>query len=66
MRPGMKLASCRMPPLWGMGDWVWDREQAIDELHQRTQVATRLRGQQQEEEKGCEEADWRTMRAQAI
>jgi hypothetical protein len=50
-----------------MGDWVWDREQAIDELHQRTQVATRLRGQQQEEEeKGCEEADWRTMRAQAI
>ncbi len=40
MRPGMKLASCLMPPLWGMGDWVWDREQAIDELHQRTQVAT--------------------------
>jgi hypothetical protein len=49
-----------------MGDWVWDREQEIDELHQRMQVATRLRGQQQEEEKGCEEADWRTMRAQAI
>jgi hypothetical protein len=68
-------------PVWGMGDWAWEREPAIDDLQWSSRVAQQvtttttttrllplLQEEEEEEEEGEEKGcgEWRAMRARAI